>query len=104
MLDGSVGQNALSQGKEFDSSVQLSGLVVTKLDGTPKGGVVVALANELSLPVRYIGLGEKISDLKPFSPGEFSEAIFDGSDLDLSEVSLSDTAVDVARPRRRKRR
>lgn len=76
VVDGSTGQNALSQAKEFNEAVNLTGLVVTKLDGTPKGGVVVAIKNELGIPVRYIGVGERPEDLRPFVARDFVEALF----------------------------
>lgn len=75
VLDASTGQNALSQVKLFNETVQLSGLVLTKLDGTAKGGVVVAIAAEMGLPICYVGVGEKIEDLRPFDPQEFAAAI-----------------------------
>jgi fused signal recognition particle receptor len=76
VLDATTGQNALQQAKLFNEAVPLSGLVLTKLDGTAKGGVVVAIAGELKLPICFVGLGEGIDDLKPFDAREFSEAIF----------------------------
>ncbi len=77
ILDGGIGQNALNQAKAFNQAVQLSGITVTKLDGTAKGGVVFAIANELKLPIRYIGVGESINDLEPFVAKDFVEALFD---------------------------
>jgi fused signal recognition particle receptor len=88
VLDATTGQNAILQAKEFTRSVEITGLVLTKLDGTAKGGVVIAIANSLSMPVRYIGIGEKIDDLQPFDAGEFARALFsfesevDGADGD----------------------
>lgn len=76
VLDATTGQNAIQQAKEFMRSVEITGLVLTKLDGTAKGGVVIAIANELSLPVRYIGVGERIDDLQPFSSEDFARALF----------------------------
>lgn len=81
VVDGSTGQNALIQAKEFNSSVKLTGLVVTKLDGTPKGGIVIAIKDEMGIPVRFIGVGEKPQDLKTFEPREFIEAIFDQTEI-----------------------
>ncbi len=66
IIDGGAGQNALNQAKEFNKAVKLSGISITKLDGTAKGGIVFAIANELKLPIRYIGVGEGANDLKPF--------------------------------------
>jgi fused signal recognition particle receptor len=76
VLDATTGQNALQQAKEFSKVAPITGLVLTKLDGTAKGGVVIALANEMKIPVRYIGVGEKIDDLQPFDPNEFAKALF----------------------------
>lgn len=78
VLDGTTGQNALSQVKIFTDSVGgVDGLVVTKLDGTAKGGVVIAIAEEMSVPIDFIGLGEQIDDLKPFNPKAYVEALFE---------------------------
>lgn len=76
VLDATTGQNAINQAKIFGEAVQLTGVVLTKLDGTAKGGVVVAIKNELSLPVKWIGVGEGISDLRPFIPEDFAAALF----------------------------
>jgi len=76
VLDATTGQNALSQAREFAARVGLTGLVVTKLDGTAKGGVVAAIATELKLPVRYLGTGEGLDDLVAFDPAQFAEALF----------------------------
>ena len=73
VLDGTVGQNAIQQGKLFSQAVSPTGVVVTKLDGSARGGAVVALRRELDLPVRFIGLGESVEDLEPFDPGRFAE-------------------------------
>jgi fused signal recognition particle receptor len=75
-LDATTGQNALQQAKEFTKVAPITGLILTKLDGTAKGGVVIALANEMKMPVKYIGVGEQIDDLQPFDPQEFSKALF----------------------------
>ena len=76
ILDASTGQNGLQQAKQFSLAVGVTGLVLTKLDGTAKGGIVLAIAREMKLPVRYIGVGEGVDDLQPFSPADFSEALF----------------------------
>ncbi len=76
VIDGNTGQNALAQVKAFDAALGLTGLVVTKLDGTAKGGVVVAIARELNLPIRYIGVGEKVDDLLPFDAEQFINSLF----------------------------
>jgi fused signal recognition particle receptor len=77
VLDASTGMNALNQAREFHKAVPLSGLVVTKLDGTSKGGMVVAVQRELGLPVKFIGLGEQPDDLQPFDPRSFARALFE---------------------------
>lgn len=75
VLDASTGQNAIQQAKAFKEAVEITGLILTKLDGTAKGGIVFAIAHELGLPVHYIGIGEGIDDLRPFDPALFVEAI-----------------------------
>jgi fused signal recognition particle receptor len=77
VLDATVGQNGIAQAKVFSEELGLTGIVITKLDGTAKGGIVLACASELSLPVRFIGFGEGIEDLAPFSPEEFVEALLE---------------------------
>ncbi len=77
VLDATTGQNAIQQAKEFTKVAPVTGLVLTKLDGTAKGGVVIAIANEFKIPVRYIGVGEKIGDLQEFNPTEFVNALFE---------------------------
>lgn len=76
VLDATVGQNGLAQAREFTSVAGVTGIVLTKLDGTAKGGIAVAIAHDLKLPIRYIGVGEGIDDLLPFSPREYVDAIF----------------------------
>jgi len=78
VLDATTGQNAIEQAKQFTSAVGVTGLVLTKLDGTAKGGVVIGISQELSIPVKYIGVGEKIDDLQPFDRKEFATALFEG--------------------------
>jgi fused signal recognition particle receptor len=77
VIDGNTGQNALAQVKAFDEVLQLTGLVVTKLDGTAKGGVLCAIAREKPLPVYFIGVGEKLEDLETFKAREFAHALLD---------------------------
>jgi len=77
VIDGGSGQNAVQQANEFHKSIELSGIAVTKLDGTAKGGVLFAISDSLNLPIRYIGIGETIDDLKPFHAKDFINAIFD---------------------------
>ncbi len=76
VLDATTGMNALNQAREFHKMVKLTGLVITKLDGTSKGGMVVAIQRELGLPIKFIGLGEKADDLQAFDPKQFAEALF----------------------------
>ena len=76
VLDATTGMNALNQAREFHKAVKLTGLVVTKLDGTSKGGMVVAIQKELGLPIKYVGLGEQPDDLQPFDAKQFAEALF----------------------------
>lgn len=77
VIDGGSGQNAIQQANEFHKSINLSGLAVTKLDGTAKGGVLFAISDSLNLPIRFIGIGEAIDDLKPFNARDFVDALFD---------------------------
>jgi fused signal recognition particle receptor len=77
VLDATTGQNALVQAKEFSEVAEITGIVLTKMDGTAKGGIAVAIQSELSVPVKYIGVGETIDDLQKFDPDEFVEALFD---------------------------
>ncbi len=76
VLDATTGSNALVQAREFHQALGVTGLIVTKLDGTAKGGIVVAIARELKLPVKFIGLGEQVDDLQPFDPKNFAAALF----------------------------
>ena len=77
VLDGTTGSNALVQAREFHDALGVTGLVVTKLDGTAKGGIVVAIARELNLPIRFVGTGEKIDDLVPFDAQTYVNSLFD---------------------------
>ncbi len=77
VVDAGTGQNALNQVQDFDQAVKLSGLVITKLDGTAKGGVLFNIASRTHLPIRYVGVGEGVDDLRPFEAAEFVEALFD---------------------------
>ena len=76
VLDATVGQNGLAQAREFTNVAGVTGIVLTKLDGTAKGGIAVAIAHELKVPIRYVGVGEAVDDLLPFSPREYVDAIF----------------------------
>ncbi len=77
VLDGTTGQNAIMQAREFGEAADLTGIVLTKLDGTAKGGIAVAIVSELNIPVKYIGVGEGIDDLERFNPAEFVDALFE---------------------------
>ena len=77
VLDATTGQNAISQARIFNEAIGITGIILTKLDGTAKGGIVVGISHQLGIPIRYIGIGEKIDDLRPFEPEAFVKAIFD---------------------------
>jgi fused signal recognition particle receptor len=77
VVDGTNGQNAISQAKLFNAATELTGIVITKLDSTAKGGVLVAIVDELEVPIKFVGLGEGAEDLRPFVPAEFIEALFE---------------------------
>ena len=76
VLDATTGQNALQQVKLFKEVTDISGIILTKLDGTAKGGIIIAINSEMDIPIKYIGVGEGIEDLRPFNPKEFAEALF----------------------------
>ncbi|MDD6981157.1 MAG: signal recognition particle-docking protein FtsY [Clostridia bacterium] len=77
VVDATTGQNGISQAKEFRETAEITGLILTKLDGTAKGGVVLTIKKQLGIPVKFIGVGEGIDDMKPFHPEEFAEALFE---------------------------
>jgi fused signal recognition particle receptor len=77
VLDATTGQNAINQAKQFKEAVEVQSIALTKLDGTAKGGVVVAICDDLGVPVRYIGVGETVEDLRDFNPTEFVDALFE---------------------------
>ena len=76
VLDATTGKNAISQAKEFNEAAKISGLVITKLDGTAKGGIAITVTEEFKIPIKFLGVGEKLEDLKPFNPREFAGGIF----------------------------
>ena len=84
-LDAGTGQNAISQAKIFDDAIGLSGITLSKLDGTAKGGVIFAIADQFQIPIRYIGVGEGIDDLRPFEANEFVEALFSQDETEPSK-------------------
>jgi len=77
VLDATTGQNAIVQARQFAEALGITGLILTKLDGTAKGGIVFSISNELKVPVRYIGVGEEIDDLQPFDRKAFVDALFE---------------------------
>ena len=78
VLDAATGQNAVNQARAFKNVADITGIVLTKLDGTAKGGIIIPIKNELQIPVKFVGVGEGIDDLQPFSATEFVNGIFDG--------------------------
>lgn len=89
VLDATTGQNAVNQAREFKSVADITGIVLTKLDGTARGGVVLAIKNELGIPVKFIGVGEQIDDLQPFKPSAFADGLFEKIDYsDEEDISL----------------
>ena len=91
VLDATTGQNAVNQAREFMNVAEITGIVLTKLDGTARGGVVLAIKNELGIPVKFIGVGEQIDDLQPFNPKAFADGLFDKIDYsEEDEKSLLD--------------
>lgn len=93
VLDGSTGQNALEQARQFSNVTEINGIILTKLDGTAKGGIAVAIQSELKVPVKYIGVGEKIDDLQKFDSDEYIEALFADFDLKSDQDIIVDEAV-----------
>ncbi len=85
VLDGTTGQNALQQARDFGEVTNLTGIILTKMDGTAKGGIAVAIQSELHVPVKYIGIGETIDDLQKFDPDEFVNALFDSKGVGVNE-------------------
>ena len=94
VLDATTGQNAVSQAKLFSETAPITGIVLTKLDGTAKGGIVISIKNELGIPVKLIGVGEKIDDLQPFDSRMFVDALFDMPAPDAEDEEEAETAVD----------
>ena len=88
VLDATTGQNAIAQARMFKEAMEVTGLVLTKLDGTAKGGVVLGIVNELGLPVRFIGIGEKQEDLRPFDPAAFVDALYESAEEDPGEGAV----------------
>ena len=80
VIDATTGQNAVNQAKEFKDAANITGIIMTKLDGTAKGGVLISVKKELDIPVKFIGVGEKVEDMRPFNPDEFASALFDNEE------------------------
>jgi len=80
VLDATNGQNAIQQAQIFKQAMEVTGIVLTKLDGTAKGGVILGICDELKLPVRFVGIGEKVADLRPFDPTAFVDALYERSE------------------------
>ncbi len=91
VLDATTGQNAVNQAKLFGETANITGIVLTKLDGTAKGGIVISIKNELGIPVKLIGVGEKIDDLQPFDSRSFVAALFSGADIEQEEEKTEET-------------
>jgi gas vesicle protein len=93
VLDATTGQNAVNQAREFAKIAEITGIILTKLDGTARGGVVLSIKNDLKVPVKFVGVGEGIDDLQPFNPHAFAEGLFEAlpedfkeDEIDLSEI------------------
>ena len=93
VLDATTGQNAVSQAKDFSETAEITGIVLTKLDGTAKGGVVLAIRENLGIPVKFIGVGEQIDDLQPFSPSDFAAALFEDTN-DIQDETYSNQNIE----------
>ena len=88
VLDATTGQNAVNQAKDFKEAAGITGIVLTKLDGTARGGVILAINNELDVPVKFVGVGEQIDDLQPFDADAFAAGLFDTTDpVDDKEIA-----------------
>ena len=102
VLDATTGQNAVNQARDFKNVCEITGIVLTKLDGTAKGGVVLAIKNDLKVPVKFVGVGEKIDDLQPFNPKAFADGLFDNEvkhdedNMFIDNETENNTAEDTA--------
>ena len=88
VLDATTGQNAVNQARLFNEAAEITGIVLTKLDGTAKGGIIIPIKNELGIPVKLVGVGEKLDDLQPFVPEDYTQALFE--DIDTEETAETD--------------
>ncbi|MBO5425819.1 MAG: signal recognition particle-docking protein FtsY [Lachnospiraceae bacterium] len=98
VLDGTTGQNALEQARQFSSVTEINGIIITKLDGTAKGGIAIAIQSELNVPVKYIGIGEKIEDLQKFNPSNYVTALFADFDVKSDIEMIIDTDIEKIQP------
>ena len=98
VLDGTTGQNALSQAREFAGVTNLTGIILTKMDGTAKGGIAIAVQSELKIPVKFIGIGEQIDDLQRFGPDAFVDALFDVTPQEADEESTAEESKEETSP------
>ena len=89
VLDATTGQNAVNQAKDFKDAAGITGIVLTKLDGTARGGVVLAINNELDVPVKFVGVGEQIDDLQPFDADAFAAGLFDKAPTEVDEEEIA---------------
>lgn len=94
VLDGTTGQNALEQARQFSTVTDIDGIIITKLDGTAKGGIAIAIQSELNVPVKYIGIGEKIEDLQKFDPGSYVTALFADFDVKTDIEMIIDSDIE----------
>ena len=85
VLDAVTGQNAINQAKEFTHAADITGIILTKLDGTAKGGVIISVKSELGIPVKFIGVGEQMDDLQPFDRTQFVNALFNETETETAE-------------------
>jgi fused signal recognition particle receptor len=90
VLDAGLGQNAMVQAEKFHAALEVTGIAITKLDGTAKGGILLAIANRFGIPVRFIGIGEAVDDMQPFDAGEYVEALLGSKGND--EAGYGDTS------------
>lgn len=98
VLDGTTGQNALEQARQFSSVTEINGIIITKLDGTAKGGIAIAIQSELNVPVKYIGIGEKIEDLQRFDPNSYVTALFSDFDVKSDIEMIIDNDIEKFEP------
>ena len=98
VLDGTTGQNALEQARQFSSVTEINGIIITKLDGTAKGGIAIAIQSELNVPVKYIGIGEQVDDLQKFDPTNYVNALFADFDVKSDIEIIVDSDIEKLEP------